>query len=185
MPTLVLLNGPPASGKSTLARRWTDQRPLALDLDIDMVRSLLGGWIERPAAAGVNARRLALAMARTHLESGYDVIVPQLLARAEFIDELALLADQLGVRFVEIALTVDLATSLATFERRSLDPQGQTHRDAADLIDRGGNRTTQIERIHEQLSELIDSRPATRRVEVVPDDIDDTMARLVAAIDDP
>lgn len=46
MAMLVLLNGPPASGKSTIAQRLVDSRSLSLNLDIDIVRgghSLLAG----------------------------------------------------------------------------------------------------------------------------------------------
>jgi predicted kinase len=69
--TLVLLNGPPASGKSTLAARLVEGRSLALNLDIDVVRGLLGAWIDRPADAGLAARALAVSMARTHLTAGH------------------------------------------------------------------------------------------------------------------
>jgi predicted kinase len=73
---LVLLNGPPAVGKSTLARRFADEHPLTLVLEIDMVRALLGAWLDEWQRSGTVARVIALAMARTHLEAGHDVIVP-------------------------------------------------------------------------------------------------------------
>jgi hypothetical protein len=41
MAILILLNGPPASGKSTIAQRFVNTHPLALNLDIDVVRGLL------------------------------------------------------------------------------------------------------------------------------------------------
>jgi len=43
VPRLILLNGPPAAGKSTLAQMYADEHPLTLNLDIDKIRSLLGG----------------------------------------------------------------------------------------------------------------------------------------------
>ena len=52
MPTLLLLNGPPASGKSTLARQLVAGRRLALALDIDVLRGQLSGWLDDPEAAG-------------------------------------------------------------------------------------------------------------------------------------
>ena len=36
---LIVINGPPECGKSMLARRYTDEHPLALNLDIDVLRS--------------------------------------------------------------------------------------------------------------------------------------------------
>ncbi|MBA3302830.1 MAG: AAA family ATPase, partial [Acidimicrobiia bacterium] len=41
MPRLILLNGPPGIGKSTLAQRFVDEHPLALNLDLDAVRAML------------------------------------------------------------------------------------------------------------------------------------------------
>ena len=45
---MVLINGAPGSGKSTLARRYVEEHPLALALDIDVVRGMLGGWLDHP-----------------------------------------------------------------------------------------------------------------------------------------
>jgi len=73
---LILLNGPPASGKSTLAARFVESHPLALNLEIDVVRHLLGGWADQPTEAGLLARKIAIGMARTALEAGRDVIIP-------------------------------------------------------------------------------------------------------------
>ena len=84
MPRLIVLNGPPAAGKSTLARRWADEHPLALALNVDVLREMLGGWRADPHAAGLFARDMAVAAAGVHLAAGYDVLVPQLLARQEF-----------------------------------------------------------------------------------------------------
>jgi predicted kinase len=46
MPMLILVNGAPDAGKSTLARRYVESHPLALLLDIDELRTMLGGWRE-------------------------------------------------------------------------------------------------------------------------------------------
>ena len=66
MSRLVLINGTPGSGKSTLARRLAADPaispPLTLVLDIDVVRGMLGRWLETPGDAGMLARRHALAM---------------------------------------------------------------------------------------------------------------------------
>ena len=51
MPTLVLINGAPASGKSTLARLLAVDRNLTLVLDIDTIRGLLTRWEDDPTTA--------------------------------------------------------------------------------------------------------------------------------------
>jgi predicted kinase len=114
---LLVINGAPGVGKSTIARRFADDDPLALILDIDSIRTHLGQWQERDESKVV-ARDLAMALARAHLLSGHDVIVPQFLGRPEFRDRLAALAREVGVRFVEVVLTSDDAAIIERFRRR-------------------------------------------------------------------
>ncbi|WP_410616214.1 AAA family ATPase [Amycolatopsis sp. lyj-109] len=101
---LILLNGPPGSGKSTLARRYADHHPPALALDVDRIRAMLGGWRASPGEAGLLARDIAVAAARTHLGAGHDVVVPQLVVRAGFPERLEALASECGASFHEVAL---------------------------------------------------------------------------------
>lgn len=63
VPALIVLNGPPAAGKSTMARRYADDHHLALCIDVDELRDRLGAWRQAPATAGLRARALATAMA--------------------------------------------------------------------------------------------------------------------------
>ncbi|WP_410647284.1 hypothetical protein [Amycolatopsis sp. cmx-4-54] len=67
MPRLSVLNGPPACGKSTLARRYAEEHPLTLNLDVD------------------------------------DVIIPQFLGRAGFLERLETLAGE-AAEFHEIVV---------------------------------------------------------------------------------
>ncbi|MGH3734721.1 MAG: AAA family ATPase [Micromonosporaceae bacterium] len=64
MPRLIVLNGPPGCGKSTIAEMYAERHPFALNLDIDRLRAQLGRWRDDPGAAGLLARRIALAAAR-------------------------------------------------------------------------------------------------------------------------
>jgi predicted kinase len=116
---LVLLNGPPAVGKSTIARRYADEHPLTLVLEIDLVRALLGAWLDDPHRSGWAARMIALAMARTHLEAGHDVIVPQLLTRREFVEMLRETSESAGAAFSELTLMDPRDVVLARLEQRA------------------------------------------------------------------
>lgn len=134
MPRLILLNGPPGCGKSTLARRYVADHPLALCLDVDRLRAMVGRWQDDVHAAGLLARASALAAARVHLQSGHDVVVPQLLAGTQFLEQLAELAAEVGAQFVEVVLIDSKENSLRRFaERHSApaDPESAGSGDAA------------------------------------------------------
>ena len=182
MAALVLLNGPPASGKSTIAQRFVDARPLSLNLDIDVVRGMLGGWLDDPSTAGLTARSLALVMAQAHLAAGFDVIVPQFLGRTDFIEQLAGVADRSAATFVETALWLDRSAAIAAFAGRRAAPSTQAHHDAAALVDRSEHADL-VGQMYDAFVRVLEQRTSTRRVEVVPGDIDQTFARFERALD--
>src|SRR6478735_5896771 len=115
---LIVLNGPPAAGKSTLARQYCVDHPLAFALDIDGIRHQLGRWRDQPAQAGLAARAIALAAARVHLTAGYDVVVPQLLAKPGFLTDLAAAATDSGAQFVEVFVGVERDQSVQRYSDR-------------------------------------------------------------------
>ena len=119
MPRLILLNGPPAAGKSTLAQMYADEHPPALSLDIDLIRAMIGGWRADLAVAGRLARDLAVAAARTHLTAGHDVVVPQLVARPEFLARLESLAAACGAEFHEVVVLPDERTAIEMYAARA------------------------------------------------------------------
>ena len=63
MARLVLINGLPSTGKSTLARLYADRHPLTLALDLDVLRGMLGRWLDHPVDAGLRARAMAIEAA--------------------------------------------------------------------------------------------------------------------------
>ena len=118
MPRLIHLNGPPGIGKSTIAQRYVDERPGVLNLDIDQVRTLIGGWRERFAETGEIVRPVALSMAATHLRGGRDVVIPQFLGRLSEVERFEAVARDNGAVFCAVVLMDDKQRCIERFNRR-------------------------------------------------------------------
>jgi predicted kinase len=155
MTRLVLINGAPGSGKSTLADALAGDQPMALALDVDVLKHSLGHWGDDLLASGLHARRLSLALAREQLGAGYDVIMGQYLARTAFIEDLERLAAELDARFSEFVLDLDAAALATRLEDRSRTPTRREHVANDDLVGPGD-----AARLVESLAGLREARPS-------------------------
>lgn len=174
------MNGPPGSGKSTVAARYADDHPLTLLVDIDEIRMHLGAWREH-AESKLLARHLALALSGAHLAGGHDVIVPQLLGRTEFIEQLEQAARDAGAQFREVVLTLDHAAAVARFRARrdQLDEGGIDH-PQADIEDHRAEDA--IREVQGALDAIATVRGATMLVDA-SGTVDETYAALVRALE--
>lgn len=179
MVRLILINGAPASGKSTLAHLLAQERALSLVLDLDSIRGSLGRWADDPIAAGQAARQLGIAMAEVHLRAGRDVIVPQFLQRVDLVLVLADVCRRADAEFVEVALVSDADEAAHRFAARAGSPEAN-HR-AADLLQSTPGAET-IQTMYHAMIEMLRSRPATRYVPTRAGEIDRTYADLLRAL---
>ena len=76
MRRLILLNGPPGIGKSTLAGRYAAEHPGTLCCDIDVLRTMIGGWQTDYAGAGSLIRPAALGFITAYLRESGDAVSP-------------------------------------------------------------------------------------------------------------
>lgn len=182
MVRLILVNGLPASGKSTFARRYIGEHPLALGLDNDVVRGMLGCWLDQPTEAGVIARRMAVEMARVQLATGRDVVLPQFLGRLDFVLELEQLGADCGGMFVEVALLCTPEDAAHRFARRSRGAAAPAHRDAELLLERSGGLAA-MPGLQERLLEVISSRPGTITVPTTQRSPGQTYRDVLARLD--
>ncbi|MEV6827754.1 AAA family ATPase [Amycolatopsis sp. NPDC051102] len=158
MPRLIHLNGPSGIGKSTIAQAYAERHPGVLNLDTDRVVRLIGGWRDTFFETFKAAQLLAVAMARTHLRTGHDVVMPQLATRLADIAPFEAVAGEAGADYREILLTADKPVACDRFAERAAhgDPATKGIDDVLD--ERGG--TAVVERIHDQLAAYLPQRPA-------------------------
>ncbi len=123
MTRLIHLNGPPGIGKTTLAHLWADRHPGTLVADIDALHQFVGGWQDVAQHPHHVLEPLANAMIRTHLSGGYDVVLPQYLARPDRLASFAGLATETGAQFIEVVLLTDRDQAVARFGQRVDDTE--------------------------------------------------------------
>lgn len=178
MARLIHVNGAPGVGKSSLARRYLDDHPLALLVDIDGIRAALGCW-EGLEESKLVARTLAVAMAERHLRDGRDVIVPQYLGRRDFITTLEGVARGCGARFAEVVLDAPVAVVVDRFRARRMEllSRGE-HHPQADVADDAVEAA-----IHDARTKLIAERADAYHVRA-DQPLEDAYADFLAALGD-
>ncbi len=179
MPRLIHLNGSPGVGKSTLAQRYVDEHPGVLDLDADVVLSLIGGWQVDFFATLAPARNLALAMAGAHLRTGHDVVVPQLVTSLDEAHQLEACATEARAGFVEVALVADPEEQVIRF--RSKSQHSPVHGHVAQAVDaRGGDAL--LRKIDSDFRSYLAHRPGALRLDTSGSTGSDAYTRLLALL---
>lgn len=182
MPRLIHLNGPPGIGKSTLARRYVDERFGVLDLDVDRVRDLIGGSRERFAEAGELARVLALGMAATHLTAGRDVVLPQYVGRLSEVGRFERVARESGAEFREVFVMDGRQRSVERFFRRGAGDRDSWHEQVRQVVEQQDGAAA-LAAMHDQLGEVLAAMPGAEVLTSTEDEVEATYRDLVALLD--
>ena len=116
----------PGIGKSTIAARYVGEHPGVLNCDIDVLRTLVGGWQDDYNGAGGRIRSAALALVTAYLRGGDDVVLPQLIARVSEVERFERAAIEADASFVEVLLTDDVEARRLALSRAARRPTSST-----------------------------------------------------------
>ncbi|HEY1063695.1 MAG TPA: AAA family ATPase [Candidatus Saccharimonadales bacterium] len=176
-PILLLINGPAGIGKSTIAKRYIDDHPLALLISADDLIASMGLWLSNEAEGRQLAFRLLLVMAAEHLRSGHTVVIPHLLTKHEEADALQAVASQQGVPFIECTLVAPKQEAI----QRLFDRGTWGEPDAPPLADAD---TPIAEGLYDKMEATLRDRSNSVPIRSVKDDIDGTYQNLRALVDE-
>lgn len=158
MARFIHLNGPPGIGKSSVASAFADRHPGVLNLDIDQVAALIGGWKDRFSDSFEAGRLLAAAMARVHLTGGHDVIMPQMMTNVnagELADfESAATAAKAGYCQILLIASVESSVDRCMERAKSGDPHQAV---ISKVIDESGGRDF-VRKLHAQVTQFTAGR---------------------------
>ena len=167
-------------GKSTLARRYANEHPGTLALELDVLTGLIGGWKEDFLAALEMARSHGRALAARHLRAGYDVILPQLVTAYDrdpdpAFEEAACTA---GATYIQVALMVDDQEHLQRLhgKRPTTEVEARIQKALEDP------QSDVVDRIRRHLNEYLSKRPGTIRLDTTGLGEDAAYQRLLAAL---
>jgi len=179
MPILIHLNGPSGVGKSTLGQRYADEHPGVLNLDADVVLSLIGGSSADFFRFVTLARNLSVAMAGAHLRSGYNVVLPQLVTSIDEAMRFEAAASDAHARYAEVALLVDPEEQVERFRSKS-ERRRVAQQVAQAVAAHGGDDL--LRKINRDFLGYLDRRPTALRLATSGAERGTTYERLLALL---
>lgn len=160
-----------------MARRYAGNHPGTLCLDADVLVGQVDGWREDFSAAFMVATAHGLALAKSHLRDGQDVVVPQLVTIFDQGNPFEAAATEVGARFVEVALLADTEEHIRRLREKKpafdVEARIQSRLETSDLV----------ERIRGHLAEYLHGRPDTIQLDTSGLTIDQTYVHLMNLLD--
>jgi len=182
-PKLIVLNGSPGVGKSTLSKRYIDNHPMTLNIDIDHIWWMMGQWQAARPASESQKFKLANAMLKTHLNEGYDVIIAQHIATLEYHRELEQIVEACDATLIEITLFCEENDAIQRCVDRGKKAGYKTGFRPGGILESEGGR----EKLRLMYQEMIDGAKIRKNMHYVSSVYgaeDDTYTRLLAIVDE-
>jgi predicted kinase len=169
-------------GKSTLARRYVDEHPGVLNCDVDVLRTLIGGWESNFGEAGTLIRPAALAMIAAYLANGHDVVFPQMLIDPAELERFEACATGVGAQFVERFLMDTSDAAVSRFHRRGeLEAADPWHDQVRAIVAANGGDES-LARCHAALGLLVAERPRAVVIQSVEGEVEETYRAFVESV---
>ena len=171
----ILLNGFAGAGKTTIAKRYINDHPLALVIEGDELIVNMGQWVEHEKEARKQTFELTKSMIATHLAAGYDVILPYLVTDASHVEEFGQIAKIHDAEFYEIVLHNNRSEAISRLLKRGTWGE-------ADLPPVTMKDLPQIEKDVDIMEAQLERRPHAKVIAIKDGAIDDTYRQVLEFI---
>ena len=181
MSKLIIINGPLGSGKSTLAQKYAQGHPLTLQINVDTIRRMISFYREEKDLSGPLSKQLAVSMARTHLNEGYDVVISQIFYQPDVMQQCEHLCQETESDLYECVLTLSREESLRRFIERGIrdgHPDGFRPGGSVDI----GGREKNVLELYDTLMQFISTRPNIIPIPSIDGEIEQTYQDLLSKI---
>jgi len=120
---LIILNGPPGVGKSTIAARLHQELPSSAIIDIDELRrTTMPDYREQREESLRLAHELAAEAIDDNFKNGYDVIIDKAISDSGTIDSFIEIGKRYDAQICEFILFADKATVQKRADERGYRP---------------------------------------------------------------
>ena len=119
---LIILNGSPAAGKTTLAGKLHQDIPMSLLADVDVWRKMVSGWEKDRETSLDLAYKFSVGGVEAYLKTGNSVIVDKaILSDNSVIDALISAGERNKAEVYEFILTADKETIIRRADERGYE----------------------------------------------------------------
>lgn len=171
---LIVLYGFAASGKTTLAKLYIDEHPLALAFEGDSIIGMMGQWRKYESEARRIIFEHTKSIIRNQLLAGKDVIIPYLLTEASDSESFENIAHECGVEFIEVYIKFEKEEAVENLLRRGVwGEEGSPQLTKNDL--------PEIYKLYETMASAMEKRDRVKIITSTLGDIEGAYKSLLTA----